>query len=51
MKRYKILMHDMTYKKATAYLSDLETGKVTAGSYLLQSLKDNDISQLSVDDL
>ena len=47
MKRYKILMHDMSYKKANSYLKDLATGKVVAGVYLNQNLKKQDISQLS----
>ena len=50
MKQYKILMHEMSYKKANSYLKDLAIGKVTTGAYLHQSLKDKDISKLSNDE-
>jgi len=43
-------MHWITFQAAKAYLEDLETKKITAGSYMNKSLKEKDISQLTTDE-
>jgi len=48
MEPYKILMHGETFQKAKSYLKDLETGKMTPGSYLKHQLRKTDITQLDI---
>ncbi len=50
MKRYKVLMHHMSYNKALSYLQDINNGNASAGSYLSKSLQNMDISQLQVEE-
>ena len=40
-------MHGITFQKVKSYLENLETRKITAGSYMNSSLKEKDISQLT----
>ncbi len=43
-------MHSLAYKKPHSYLKAIKERRVTTGSYLCHSMKDKDISQLSIDE-